>query len=247
MAINNGLKLCWLSTNCPVARARKEPRKSTAKDSICMRYVNNKFGPLAGQHFWGARIKNQSPKRVTDYSRTRHVRVRVICIWMVWLLRMAGGESGTVQQEQDTAAKAAAWGNSSIVILLSLFVAALTGVWLERKQRLLWRQHCCWYVESVYGTAQRGNRVKDAVWRWFRYHQTCCSSGEQGKVGRHRFACAHLNLSACALFVPLSNGFIISMTADPFRRLAASLTYGQGKAPLKWACAVPWRALSQCF
>lgn len=33
---------------------------------------------------------------------------------------------------------------------------------------------------------------------------------------------------------PLSNGFIISMTADPFRRLAARLTYGQGKAPLKW-------------
>lgn len=95
MAINNGLKLCWLSTNCPVARARKEPRKGTAKDSICMRYVNNKFGPLAGQHFWGARIKNQSPKRVTDYSRTRHVRVRVICIWMVWLLTMAGGESGS--------------------------------------------------------------------------------------------------------------------------------------------------------
>lgn len=65
------------------------------------------LAPLLG-NILGTRIKKQSPKRVTDYSRTRHVRVRVICIWMVWLLMM-GGARGS-EEGQDTAAKAAAGG-----------------------------------------------------------------------------------------------------------------------------------------
>lgn len=76
------------------------------------------------------------------------------------------------------------------------------------------------------------------------YRQTCCSTRKLGgeveqAERREQIAWARLSMSACALFVPLSNGFIISMTADPFRRLAACLTYGQAKAPLKWQARAP--------
>lgn len=162
-----------------------------------MRYVNNKFGPLAGQRFWGARIKNQSPKRVTDYSRTRHVRVRVICIWMVWLLMMRGGESaGTAGAGYSCEGRC--MGELFDCYPLVPFcgridrrVAGAEATSSMAPTLLLICRVSVWYCTEGKSSWGRG------VERWFRYRQTCCSTA--GSRGRERGTDSRARISTCPL------------------------------------------------
>lgn len=110
--------------------------------------------------------------------------------------------------------KASAWGTLRLLSSCSLSAVALTGVWLEAEaKRLLWRQHLLICQGSRWGCIEGKAPALSAD---MLHYMAAAGKECRGGVSKSR---APLVRFLC----PLSNGFIISMTADPFRRLAARL------------------------
>lgn len=127
-------------------QARRSVKKVQQKIQFAWDTLTINFGPLAGQRF------GRNPKWVTDYSRTRHVRVHVhihvrvcvICICMEWV---RNGVCGVHRQSGDKGE------HFDCYPLVPFLRSHWQACGWKRKRSVFYGANICWYVKAVDGAA----------------------------------------------------------------------------------------------